>query len=103
MEQQTDSIDTGIEHENSTVPGDEADVYAYVDDGEYATVWCVFRHSDYEVSITTYRCEAGLAERDGHAGKRYFEVDPDTTTEQWAREYAEAHKTSVEGARQYFN
>jgi len=102
MEELTD-IQTGVEHENSTVPGDGADVYAYVDNGEYATVWCVFRHSDYEVSVTTYRCEAGLADRDGEAGKKYFEVDPNTTTEQWAREYAEAHKPSVQVAQDYFN
>jgi len=96
-------VDVGIEHENSAVPGDGADVYAYTDDGEYATVWCVFRHSDYEVSVTTYRCESGLAQRDGNAGKKYFEVDADTTTESWAKEYAESHKESVDIARDYFN
>lgn len=95
-------VEYGVEKENSAVPGDEADVYAYVDDGEYATVWAINRTSDYEVAVSAYRLEAGLADRDGEYGRRYFEVDPDETAEQWARDYAKAHKTSVDVARDYW-
>ena len=97
-----EQIETGVGYIHSIIPGDYADEYPYVYDGEYATVWCVFRHSDHEIAITTYRCKGGRAQRDGHAGKKYFEVDPDMTTTEWARQYAQAHKSSIQAARDYF-
>ena len=100
MEQTNDSIDVSVEDKNNTIPGDGADVYASVSDGEYATVWCVFRYSDYEIATTTYRVHNGTAHRDGEAGKTYHEVAPSTKTKEWAESYAQAHKTSVDVARE---
>lgn len=99
MTQAESEITTGVEYENDAPT--KADVYAFVDDGEYATTWAVNRAGVETVYVLTFRCEAGLIEQDGEIKR--FEVDPDQTTKDWAREYAEAHKTSVDVARDYWN
>jgi hypothetical protein len=93
----------GTEQDNSAVPGDWADVYAFVDDGEHARVWCVKRTSDYEVAVTAFDYDSGLAERDGTYGKKRFEVDADTSTDRWARRYAKNHQGAIKLARARFN
>ena len=100
--QTSDDVTVGTEQDNSAVPGDWADVYAFVDDGEHARVWCVKRESDFEVAVTAFNCDSGLAERDGRFGKMYFEVDTDTATERWARQYAENHRDAIDIAREHF-
>jgi len=98
----SDDVTIGTEQDNSAVPGDWADVYAFVDDGEHARVWCVRRTDDYEVAVTAFNCDSGLAERDSTYGKMYFEVDPDTSTNRWARQYAENHQDAIDIARAHF-
>jgi hypothetical protein len=98
MPETKDAVQTGIEHE-SEIPGDWADVYAYVDDGEFARVWCIRRTSDYEVAVSAFNVEAGVPDRDGTFGKKYFEVDPDADTDAWAKEYAENHRDAIDIAR----
>jgi hypothetical protein len=96
-------VDTGIEHDNSALPNDWADVYAYVDDGEHARVWEVKREAFDAVAVTAYNCDSGLADPDPDFGKKYFEIDADTTTEEWARMYAENHRDALELTRSYFD
>jgi hypothetical protein len=91
-----------VEYE-SDVPGDWADVYAFVDDGDHARVWCVKRTGDYEIAVSAFNCESGLCLRDGEFGKKYFEVDPDESTEQWAQQYAENHQDAISIARERFD
>lgn len=93
------TIETGTE-KKSDVPT-KADIFAYVDDGEYATVWAVNRITNTEVDVLTFYCESGLVDQVGKI--RTFEIDHHQTTEQWAQEYADAHKTSVKAARDYWN
>ncbi len=95
-----EDINTGVE-KNSDVYDEDADIYAYADDGEHATVWAIERQSDTTVRVNYYRCEAGLNELDTTAT---FDVDEDKTTKEWARECAEADpEEAVNIARDYWN
>jgi len=95
----TEAIETGIEQDND-VSSTNADWYAYADDGEHATVWEIDRLSDTLVRVQYYRCEAGLSE---HVTEETFTVDPETETQQWAVECAEADpQTAVQAARDYW-
>jgi hypothetical protein len=98
---ETTEVEIGTERE-SDLPGDWADVYAYVDDGEHARVWCVKREGDFEIAVTAFHCEAGLHERDGEFGKKYFEVDAGTSTRMWAEDYAKNHQGAIQITRDYW-
>ena len=94
------AIQTGIEYE-SDVTTEDADVFAYADDGEHATVFEIDRLSDSLVRVVYHRCEAGLSEIDA---EETFSVDADKTTEQWAEECANADpEMAVKVARDYWN
>jgi len=94
------NIKTGIEQESDVTTAD-ADVFAYADNGEYATVFEIDRLSDTIVRVVYHRCEAGLSEIDA---EETFTVDSDKTTEQWARECAEADpQMAIEAAKDYWN
>jgi hypothetical protein len=93
MEEMTQAK-VGVE-EDSDVPGNWADVYAYVDNGEVARVWEVKREEYNAVAVTAHNCKSGLIEPDPNFGKKFFELDPDKTTEDWAMEYAENHQDSI--------
>ncbi|MCW8172578.1 hypothetical protein [Natrialba swarupiae] len=80
-----DEIETGTKTD-SDVPT-TADVYAYADDGQHATVWAINRIDDQTVDVLTYRCGDGLIEQDGQVEEHH--VEPDTTTQQFALEVAE--------------
>jgi hypothetical protein len=95
-------MEISVDEQREDIPGDEADVYAAVSSGEYATVWCVFRYGDYEIATTTYRVHDGVGRRDSTAGKDYHEVEPSTDTKAWAESFAESHKTSVDVAKEFF-
>lgn len=100
----TDAIKTGIESDHradATAVDVNPDVWAFADDGEYATTWAVERVNDTAVRVETHRHEAGLDDVDG--GLKTFEVGAEQTTEQWAEEFAKSHKTSVDVARDYWN
>jgi len=92
----------GTEQDNSAVPNDWADVYAFVDDGEHARVWEVKRESHDAVAVTAYNCDSGLAEPDPEFGKKYFEIDADTETKSWARQYATNHQDALAVVRDHF-
>ena len=95
-----DEIKTGIE-ENSDVTPEDADIFAYVDDGEYATVFEIDRLSDTLVRVNYYRCEAGRSE---HDTEETFSIDADKSTEDWALECANADpELSIESTRNWFN
>ena len=92
-------IKTGTE-QNSDVTTSDADIFAYADDGEYATVFEIDRLSDTLVRVNYYRCEAGLSE---HDGEETFSIDSDKTTKEWAIECAEANpEESIKVTREYF-
>lgn len=96
---EANEIRTGIEYE-SDVPT-KADVYSFADDGEHATVWAVNRVSDDEVDVLYFRCEAGLIDSDGPIES--FEIDPDVSTEEFARELANADpEEAINLARDYW-
>lgn len=79
-------IETGVE-QDSDVTNSDADIFAYVDDGEYATVWEIDRLSNTIVRVNVYRCESGLSERET---EETYKIDPDKTTKEWAMECANA-------------
>jgi len=94
-----DAINTGIEPDSDVTPED-ADVFAYVDDGDHATVFEIDRLSDTLVRVQYYRCEGGLSE---HDGEETFSVDAETATDEWARECANADpEASLEATREYW-
>jgi hypothetical protein len=93
-------IETGIEYDSDVTPAD-ADIFAFVDDGEYATVFEIDRLSDTLVRVQYYRCEAGLSD---HVAEETFSVDADKATEEWARECANADpEAAIEAARDHFD
>jgi len=95
-----DAIQTGIEADSDVTPA-SADVFAYADDGEHATVWEVDRLSDSIIRVNYYRCEAGISD---HDGEETFSVDSDKTTEEFARELANADpELAIESARNWHN
>ena len=95
-----DEIKTGTEKDSDVTPED-ADIFAYVDDGEYATVFEIDRLSDTLVRVNYYRCEAGLSE---HDGEETFSIDSDKATDDWALECANANpEESLKVTREYFN
>ena len=99
-ETDNEPISIGIE-QNSDVTTEEADIFAYVDDGEYATVFEIDRLSDTLVRVVYHRCEAGLSDIDG---EETFSIDSDKTTRQWAIECSEADpEASLKAARDYWS
>lgn len=97
---EADEIQTGVE-QDSDVTNADADIFAYADDGEHATVWEIDRLSSTIVRVNVYRCEAGLSERES---EETFEINPDKTTKEWARECANADpEEAVNLARDYWN
>jgi hypothetical protein len=100
--QTSGDVETGVDKQNSATPADWADVYAYVDDGEYARVWEIKRESYGTVAVTAYNCNSGLAEPDPTFGKKYFEVEADTETEAWGRKYAKNHQDALTVAQDHF-
>jgi len=97
----TEKIDTGIETNNTRINNTDYDVEGYADDGEHATSFMVKRVSDELVEVTYVRCEAGLRDEDA---TEVFDIDPDKSTEQWARECANADpQLAVEAAKNWHN
>ena len=93
-------LKTGIE-QTSDVTTEEADIFAYVDDGEYATVFEIDRLSNTLIRVVYHRCEAGISEIDG---EETFSIDGDKSTEDWALECANANpEESLNITREYFN
>ena len=98
MQDATD-IQTGIEQESDVIDAD-ADVFAFADDGEHATVFEIDRLSTTLVRVNYYRCEAGLSE---HDCEETFTVDPNKSTEDWALECANANpEATVNAAREFW-
>lgn len=96
----TTHIETGTEQDSDVTPLD-ADIFAFVDDGEYATVFEIDRLSDTLVRVQYYRCEAGLSD---HVGEETFSVGPEKATEDWALECANADpEAAIEAARDHFD
>lgn len=96
---QNDAIKTGVEHDSDA--DTDADIYAFNDDGEYATLFAITRISDTKVEIEYHRCEAGLIE---HDTTETFPIDADKSTEEFARECAEANpEESIKATRDYWN
>lgn len=99
-------IETGITYNTDAADASEidADVYAYADDGEHAVVIPVERVDDRFVRFEHIMCEAGLADRTRPPNR--YEIDPDQTTEEWARgafdEFASAQE-AIEEARKHWS
>ena len=95
-----DAIQTGTE-QDSDVTQSDADIFAYVDDGEYATVYEIDRLSDTLVRVNYYWCEAGVSD---HVGEERFSVDADKSTKEWADECANIDpEAAIEAAKDHFN
>ena len=62
-------------------------MWAFADDGKFATTWAVERLDDTTVAVEVHRHEAGLDDADG---VEEFDVDADKTTERFAQELADA-------------
>lgn len=96
---EANEIQTGIEYDSDVTPAD-ADVFAFADDGEHATVWEIDRLSDTRVRVNIYRCDSGLAE---HVGEECFDIDADKHVDEWATEFAKGDpEEAVNLARQHF-
>jgi len=93
-------IQTGTEYESDVAPA-TADIFAFADDGEYATVFEIDRLSDTLIRVNYYRCEAGISD---HVGEETFSVDADKPTKAWAKECANADpEAAIEAAREHFD
>lgn len=78
------------------------DVWAYVDDGEYATTWAVERVGFGAVEFETHRHEAGLDDVDGAVER--ISIVQEQSTEEFARELAEVDpELAIELAREYWS
>lgn len=99
-----DETTTGARRGPDVVDAD-ADAYAYVTgaDGEYSVVWAVTREGAHHITTRTFLVYQGEAREDPHAGVREFGADPDTDTLEWAKEYAEAHPSAINVARDWWN
>jgi hypothetical protein len=92
-------IKTGLD--STLLIEDGADVTAFADDGEYATVWVAKRVTPDAIHFSTYRCEAGRREQDGGG---MVSVTPDRTTRSWANAFAsENAESGIKNAKEYFN
>jgi hypothetical protein len=97
----TTEIETGVKTANTCIESEDYDAVAFADNGEHATVWAVSRLSDTGVAVRYFRCEAGLQEQDGPTA--VFEVAPDTTVTEFAREVSQADpELAVELAEDYW-
>jgi hypothetical protein len=80
----------------------DPDVWSFADGGEYATTWAVERVDKWTVRAEYHRHEVRLDEVDGPV--ETFGVERGKTTEQIARELAEADpEEAVQAARDYWS
>lgn len=95
-------IDTGYETNNTRIKTSEWDVEAYADDGKHAMCWMLRRVSDELIEQQAVACEAGL--REEHGNRETFDVDADTSTEEFAREVSKSDpELAIELAREHFD
>jgi len=101
-ESQTE-FETGVETDNERIRTMEHDVEAYVDDGEYATIWYVTRVDETTVEAAVHRSEAGRKERVDNV-RDVHDVEPDQTTREFAQEMADADpELALELTREHFD
>lgn len=99
MAQQSHDIETGIEYE-SDVPT-AADLYAYIDGGEFAKVVALNRIDDESVDELVYWCEAGHCEAEEQIYQT--KIDADTSLEEFVREVVLVDpKVEIEVTRAHF-
>lgn len=100
-----DEIETGIETEariDAEAVDVEPDVWAYADDGEYATTWAIERAVEDAARVEYHRQQDGVDGVDGPV--ETLPVHPDQHTDDFAREVAEADpEVAIEAARDYFD
>jgi len=101
-ESQTE-IETGVETDNQRIRTMEHDVEAYVDDGEYATIWYVTRVDETTVEAAVHRSEAGRKELVSNV-MDVHDVEPDKATREFAQEMADADpELALELTREHFD
>lgn len=82
----------------------DADMTSYADDGEYAMTWAFERVDDTTILQETHVHDAGLDEVYGGTDPVEFDINPDKSTEQFAREVAEEDpELSIELAKEHWN
>ena len=103
MAESQTKFETGVETDNERIRTMEHDVEAYVDDGEYATIWYVTRVDDTTVEATVHRSEAGRKELASNV-RDVHDVGPDQTTREFAQEMADADpELALELTREHFD
>jgi len=96
-------IETGVETDNQRIRTMEHDVEAYVDDGEYATIWYVTRVDETTVEAAVHRSEAGRKELVSNV-MDVHDVEPDKATREFAQKMADADpELTMELTREHFS
>ena len=102
-ESQTE-IETRVETDNERIEISGHDMEGYVDDGEYATIYHITRFNELTIKVETYRSDGEQKERADHDFRGVANVDPDETTEEWAKRYINGFpEIAVKRARDHFS